>query len=124
MSVYLKCVFKADDEKMAKFQQTEMLERLTLVIADEAVKINPLSLAENASEAGTWDIHWEFSASIADEDHVSKQVRDAVGSPWDTASDGETRYRSPGTGGYSDAFSLCRSAEVSVKRSFLKNLFG
>jgi hypothetical protein len=129
MPVYLKCIFSARDEKLAKFQQSQMLERVESVIDDSDIKITLRSLVQCVTGKDDWDLRWTISADSRQEDWVSKRIRDAIGSPWDTRPDGHTQMCRTGTGGFADAFSLCSLAEVSVKtpkdeKGFFGKLFG
>jgi len=116
MPVYLKCVFSATDEKMAKFQQATMFERVEMVIDDKDIKITPRSLVKCVTGKDDWELRWTISADERQVDWVFKRVRDAIGAPWDTRPDGHTRMCRRGIGGFAEAFNLCSVAEVSAER--------
>ena len=98
MPVYLICIFSARDEKLARFQQSEMFERVESVIDDSDIKITLRSLVQCVTGKDDWELRWTISANSRQEEWVSKRVRDAIGSPWDTRPDGHTRMCRPGTG--------------------------
>ena len=89
MPVHLKCVFTAKDEKIARFQQSEMFDRVESVIADSSIQVTPDTLVHSVSEPGSWELRGTIAADDRQVDWVSKRGRVAVGSPWNTRPDGQ-----------------------------------
>ncbi len=131
MPIRFKCRFRANDDSVAAYIRTEMIEAIERFTRDQDVLVTPESMTANAMHSKEYELEVTIRfrsgrAGPAAESAAARRIADGVGAPWEKSDEGRVRVLAPGTGGFSTSFSTARQAELRLepKKGLFARLFG